>query len=224
MSTPPVPLPGPGAPITARTARLLLRPLREEDRAEFLRVRAVSIDFLTPWVPTRYISEPPEELFRQELLKSEAAAASAGVGGVSGAGCRLVAELIGRSVESPVGPPVGSITGYFNLNNIVRGVFQNADASWQLAADATGRGLATEALGAMLDIAFAKPPVGLGLHRVQANIIPENARSIALAERCGMRREGLARAMLKIAGQWRDHCMYAKLSEEHTSTGAVLGD
>src|SRR5690606_24037911 len=133
----------------------------------------------------------------------------------AGRGLRLVAEL---RAERP-----GAIAGMFNLNNIVRGVFLNADASWQLAADATGRGLATEALGAMLDLAFAPPPRGLGLHRVQANIIPENARSVALATRCGFRREGVARAMLKIAGKWRDHIMFAKLAEEHAGTGAMLG-
>lgn len=196
--------------VTARTPRLLLRPLRESDRDEFLRVHAISLGFITPWVPQRYITDKPGDLFRQELAKAEVYAAA----GAAAGGLRLIAERIE--------PASAGIAGYFNLNNIIRGVFQNADASWQLAADATGRGLATEALGAMLDIAFAAPPLGLGLHRIQANIIPDNHKSIALAERCGFRREGLARAMLKIAGHWRDHYNYAKLAEEHTPTGAVL--
>jgi [ribosomal protein S5]-alanine N-acetyltransferase len=203
------PHPAAGAP-TARTPRLLLRPLRESDRDEFLRVHAVSLAFVAPWVPERFTTEPPEDLFRQELAKTELCVTA----GPAASGCRLVAELIE--------PGHRGIAGYFNLNNLVRGVFQNADASWQLAADAAGRGLATEALGAMLDLAFAAPPLGLGLHRVQANVIPENHRSIALAQRCGFRREGLARAMLKIAGHWRDHYNFAKLAEEHTPTGAAL--
>jgi len=194
--------------MTARTPRLLLRPMRESDRGEFLRVHEISRELWAPWVPARYMTEPAERLFEEELAKSCAALAS-------GTGVRLVAEML---VERP-----GAIAGMFNLNNLVRGVFLNADASWQLAADATGRGLGTEAVGAMLDLAFAPSPRGLGLHRVQANIIPENARSIALATRCGFRREGVARAMLKIAGMWRDHIMFAKLAEEHAGTGAVLG-
>lgn len=53
--------------------------------------------------------------------------------------------------------------------------------------------------------------------------MPANARSLALAERCGMRREGYARAMLQIAGRWEDHIMFAKLADEHAPTGAILG-
>ena len=43
------------------------------------------------------------------------------------------------------------------------------------------------------------------LHRVQANVRPENARSLALLEGLGFEREGLARRYLFIDGAWRDH-------------------
>ena len=78
------------------------------------------------------------------------------------------------------------------------------------------QGLATEGVIAMLDLAFAPEPAGLGLHRVQANIIPHNAPSLRVAEKAGFRREGLALAYLNIAGEWRDHLMFAKLADEHT--------
>ena len=51
---------------------------------------------------------------------------------------------------------------------------------------------------------------------MQANIIPENERSIRLAERVSFRYEGLAQRYLRIAGEWRDHRMYAKTAEEYT--------
>ena len=98
---------------------------------------------------------------------------------------------------------------------IVRGVFLNADAGWQVSPEHEGQGLAYEALSAVLDFAFAPLPRGLGLHRVQANVIPEIARSRALAKRCGFREEGLAKRMLLIDGAWEDHVMHAKLSDEH---------
>jgi ribosomal-protein-alanine N-acetyltransferase len=50
---------------------------------------------------------------------------------------------------------------------------------------------------------------------VQANIIPGNLPSLRVAQKCGLRREGMAPRYLKIAGQWQDHVMTAKTIEEH---------
>lgn len=199
-----------GEPIfAARTPRLLLRPLQAGDRAEFVRVRTESWPtHLAPWWPLPPAGQTPEQAFEVDLARAREVHGA-------GTGLRLAAFLLGTD------PP--RLAGLFNLNNLVRGVFLSADAGWSLAADAVGRGYGTEAVGAVLDLAFAPPPAGLGLHRVQANIMPANARSLALADRCGFRREGVAKAMLKIAGRWEDHITFAKLADEHAPTGAVLG-
>ena len=89
---------------------------------------------------------------------------------------------------------------------------------WRVMREFTGRGFGTEAVRGMFDLAFALPPQGLGLHRVQANVMPSNLPSLSLAKRAGFRREGFAPRMLCIAGRWEDHIMHAKLAEEHAAT------
>ena len=105
------------------------------------------------------------------------------------------------------------LVGLFALNEIVRGVFLSAYASWQVAADRMGRGLGTEGVRTLLEIAFDEAD-GLGLHRVQANVMPTNVASLRVAEKAGFRREGLAKRYLKIAGAWEDHVLLAVTSEE----------
>lgn len=102
----------------------------------------------------------------------------------------------------------GTIVGRVALNNIVRGAFHSATVGYGLAPDATGKGLMTEALGAAVEIAFDD----LGLHRVEANVIPRNKRSLAVVERCGFEFEGVARSYLRIAGEWEDHARFSRVN------------
>ena len=78
-----------------------------------------------------------------------------------------------------------------------------------MAPEAVGNGFMSEAIERIVRIGFEE----LGLHRLEINIVPRNARSIAVAERCGFLCEGLSPRYLKIAGRWEDHVRYAKLNE-----------
>jgi ribosomal-protein-alanine N-acetyltransferase len=179
-----------------RTARMLVRSLEIDDQREFIRVHVVSEAFFAPWSPRRIGSY--EDLFRAEMSKVEA-------GGRAGTYHRMVGVL-----------DDGRIAGFFNLGEVVRGAFHNAYAGWKVNVEVARQGYATEGVSALLDFAFSAE--GAALHRVQANIIPTNAPSIRLAEKLGLRREGLAERYLEIAGVWQDHVMYARTVEEHRFT------
>jgi ribosomal-protein-alanine N-acetyltransferase len=98
------------------------------------------------------------------------------------------------------------VIGTVHLANIVRGAFQNAYLGYALDRNCQGRSLMHEALTAVIAEAFSDR---INLHRIQAAIQPDNRRSLALADRLGFIREGLARDYLFIAGAWRDHGLFA---------------
>ncbi len=100
-----------------------------------------------------------------------------------------------------------SVIGHARFSQIERGPFHNAMLGYTIDSAHEGRGLMREALTAALGDAFG-PRVAL--HRVQANARPENTRSLALLDRLGFEREGLAREYLFIDGAWRDHVLTAR--------------
>jgi ribosomal-protein-alanine N-acetyltransferase len=104
---------------------------------------------------------------------------------------------------------VGTIT----LSMVVRAAWQNAMLGYWVARASGGRGYATAAAGQA--VAFALGERELGLHRVQAAVMPRNAASIRVLEKNGFRREGLAERYLRIAGRWEDHLLFALTAEEH---------
>jgi ribosomal-protein-alanine N-acetyltransferase len=104
----------------------------------------------------------------------------------------------------------GSLVGYANINNIVRGALQSGYLGYAAFASHAGRGLMTAGLAAVISEAF----VSLGLHRLEANIQPDNSRSLAVVRRLGFKREGFSPRYLLVDGEWRDHERWAILAED----------
>jgi [ribosomal protein S5]-alanine N-acetyltransferase len=103
-----------------------------------------------------------------------------------------------------------ALVGAANLSQIFRDGFQSAYLGFYVFAPFGGRGYMTEAVRLVLGIAFRS----LRLHRVEANVQPENVYSRALVESIGFRREGYSPRYLKISGRWRDHERWAVLADE----------
>lgn len=107
----------------------------------------------------------------------------------------------------------GAPVGVFNFSDIVHGGFQSAYLGYYALAPHAGRGYMSEGFALALSFAFRT----LKLHRVEVNVQPGNARSIALVRRAGLTREGFSRRYIKIAGRWRDHERWAMLVEDWRS-------
>lgn len=102
-----------------------------------------------------------------------------------------------------------TIIGMVGLNNLVRGAFQSCHLGYKLDGAHLCQGYMTEAVKAVAGIAFDD----LGLHRIEANIMPRNKASLRVAEKAGFYNEGLALKYLKINGVWEDHIHMVLRSE-----------
>lgn len=93
------------------------------------------------------------------------------------------------------------IIGTISFSNIVYGAFWSCYMGYKLDKDELNKGYITEALRKGIDIMFNE----YKLHRIEANIMPKNVRSLRVAEKLGFYNEGLALKYLKINGKWEDH-------------------
>jgi len=102
------------------------------------------------------------------------------------------------------------IVGVFNLSEIVRGLFQNAYLGYSVISDYAGKGYMSAGLKLVLHKAFTE----MELHRLEANIQPDNINSINLVKANGFRNEGYSPRYLKINGDWRDFERWAITYED----------
>lgn len=104
----------------------------------------------------------------------------------------------------------GRLVGQMNVSNVVHGVLRSCTVGYWVDKDVAGRGIAPTALAMVIDHCFA----AAGLHRVEVDIRPENAASLRVVEKLGLRREGYYERFLDIDGGWRDHVSFAITTEE----------
>lgn len=87
---------------------------------------------------------------------------------------------------------------------------EQAELSFWLGHAWWGQGLATEATGRLLELAFTR----LGLNRIYAYQMARNSRSAGVLRRIGMRREGLLRQRVKKWGQFEDVYLWAEVRQD----------
>jgi RimJ/RimL family protein N-acetyltransferase len=85
-----------------------------------------------------------------------------------------------------------------------------AEIGWVVHPDVGGRGIATEASRALLDVGFRH----YGLHRIYADLDARNTASARLCERLGMRLETHRLQDIWSKGEWTDTLQYGLLASE----------
>ena len=107
-------------------------------------------------------------------------------------------------------PDSGELVGVINVNEIVHGLFQSAYLGYYAFLPYAGQGLMWQGMEQVIQHCFRD----LRLHRLEANIQPENERSIALVKALGFSKEGYSPRYLKVCGRWRDHERWAVRAEQ----------
>jgi len=102
------------------------------------------------------------------------------------------------------------LVGQVTAANVVRGAFDSATIGYWVDSEVAGRGVVPTAVALVVDHLFDV----VGLHRVEANVRPENAPSLRVVDKLGFRCEGRHERYLFIDGAWRDHLTYALVRED----------
>lgn len=95
----------------------------------------------------------------------------------------------------------GRLIGCVGFSNMIRGPFLSCFLGYKLDKDEINKGYVTEAVQKGIDVVFYE----WGLHRIEANIMPKNRRSLRVVEKLGFYNEGTAVKYLKINDKWEDH-------------------
>ena len=113
--------------------------------------------------------------------------------------------------------PSGDLVAVINANDIVRRAFQSTALGFAAFEPHAGRGRTRRGVALVLDELFG----ARSLHRAEANVRPDNVRSLQLVRRLGFRHEGTSPRMLFLDGAWRDHERFAILADEWPSVAAA---
>jgi [ribosomal protein S5]-alanine N-acetyltransferase len=183
-----------GWPANLNEGPVGLRPLRLRDASTWREVRIRNAEWLRPWEPTN----PETPLFR------------------SGLGPYLsMVQTMRREARHGLALPwvvtyEGAFAGQLTIGAIVWGSARSAQIGYWVDKAVAGRGVMPTAVALAVDHAF----FNVGLHRVEANIRPENTASRRVVDKLGFREEGIRRRHLHIDGAWRDHICYALTTED----------
>ncbi len=173
----------------------MLRPLVASDFDAWRDVRTRSRDWLVKWEQRPIPGQPDAAVDKRAWV------------------ARCNARMRERELGTGYGFGIfvrGRFVGEINISSVQRGPFQTAYVGYWIDEAMAGNGYVPEAFVVVAKFAFEE----LMLHRLQVSIIPRNRPSNRVAEKLGLRNEGIALRYLEINGVWEDHVRYAITAED----------
>lgn len=180
---------------------MVVRPPRRRDGAAWSEIRLANEAWLSPWEPSSSYG----------WGERHARAAWPGVLGALRKAARA-GTVLPFMIDYG-----GRLVGQINVANVVHGVQRSGTVGYWVDSRVAGRGITPTALALVIDHCFA----AAGLHRVTVEIRPENAPSLRVVAKLGLRQEGYFQRYLDIDGGWRDHLSFAVTVEE-VASGSLL--
>ena len=169
-----------------------LRPIATSDRRAWEEVRARNASWLVRWEATRPPGSPGRPVTFRGMVRDLRRQAKQGR-------CLPFALVVDDA-----------LAGQVTVNNIVGGSAMFASVGYWIDQRHAGKGFVPLAVAMAVDHCF----FGLGLHRIEIAIRPENAASLRVVEKLGFPEFGYAPRFLHIDGDWRDHRLFALTAEE----------
>jgi len=168
----------------ARGDRVLIRGPRPEDRDAFVAAARRSRRLHGPWVRAPDTPEAFDGYLRRSRRSDQA--------------CFLICRTADEE-----------LAGVVNVSAIVRGSFQSAFLGYYAFTPYARKGYLREGLALTVRYAFDE----LALHRLEANVRPENVASVQLIRSLGFEPRSRSPRYLFLDGDWRDHVGYVRLRE-----------
>lgn len=190
-------------PVTLEYANLSLAPLRYTHRKQWYRVRQRNTDWLTPWEatdPSGYQSS----MSYGAMVRAHNRDGAAGVSypwAIFRTDADVKPVLVGQLIAAPV----------------LWGSMRSVTLGYWVDHAQAGQGIMPTSVALATDFLLAR----VGLHRVEINIVPDNAPSLRVVEKLGFRSEGVRKDYIHIAGSWRDHASFALTRDEIPESGLL---
>jgi len=167
-----------------------LRIIRRRDASRIERIQMTNREWFRPWEATN-----PTGPLRIDFRGSIAS---------------LLQQLRARTALPFVVEYRGELVGQLNVSNILFGSVSSAFIGYWIDPNFAGKDITPKAVALAIDYVFQT----VGLHRIEIDIRPENAPSLRVVQKLGLRYEGLKRGFIHISNAWRDHHVFAITKEE----------
>lgn len=172
--------------------KIYLRPLEVSDAQEMLELQLANKEFFAKYSSTRTDEFYTRDYQRETIEKN-----------------KVQMEKDEKYSFGIFLNETDKLIGSIALSEVLRGSLQSCFIGYSLDKPNNGSGYMTEAVRLLVAFGFKE----LGLHRIEAGVMPHNLGSIRVLEKAGFHKEGIARKNVEINGKWEDHQVLAIINE-----------